>query len=84
MGPVVAELWQPYGSKNTYDTGGHAYVALVDKWPWCCTSTGQNDSNELDLEWISPVVAELWHLQSLGRMNRWTNGQKDKRKKSIP
>ena len=33
-------------------------------WPWCCTSTGQSSSNELDLEWIGPVVADLPHTQN--------------------
>ena len=33
------------------------------KWPWRCTSTGQDSSNELDLVWIHPVVAEFWHRQ---------------------
>ena len=32
-------------------------VALMDTWPWRCISTVQDDSNELDLEWISLVVA---------------------------
>ena len=29
---------------------------LTGKRAWRCTSTGQDGSNELDLEWISPVV----------------------------
>ena len=32
-------------------------------WPWRCTSTGQDGPNELDLERIGPVVAEVQHPQ---------------------
>ena len=31
----------------------------MGKWPWRCTSTGQDSSKTLDLEWISPVAAEF-------------------------
>ena len=40
----------------------------MGKWPWHCTSTGQDSSNELNLEWICPVVAEFWHLQDQGAL----------------
>ena len=53
-------------SRSLYYTHGHAHVALMDKWPWRCTSRGWDSSNELDLEWIGPVVAELWARQTDG------------------
>ena len=28
--------------------------------PWRCTSTGQDSSKQVNLEWIGPVVAEFW------------------------
>ena len=34
-------------------------IALIGKWPWRCTSTGQDSSNELDLDWIGLVVTEF-------------------------
>ena len=40
-------------------TRGHAYSASMCKWPWCFISTGQDDFNELHLEWIRSVVADL-------------------------
>ena len=44
---------------------GLAHYAPMGKWPWHCTPTGLDGSNELDLECIDPVVAELWHPQIL-------------------
>ena len=50
-----------------------------------CISTDQGGSNEFDLEWIHPVVAEFRCLQDSkspyyertdGRTNRQTNGQR--------
>ena len=38
----------------------------MDEWPWLCTSTGQDHSNELDLELIQPVVAEFQCLEIPG------------------
>ena len=32
------------------------YSVLASARPWCYTSTGQDGSKELDLEWIGPVV----------------------------
>ena len=49
------------------------------KLAWCCTSTGQDSSKELDLEWISPVVAELRWLQSFVWTNGWTDERTSKR-----
>ena len=62
-GPVIAEFWHPQDSKRPYYAHGHAHVIPMDKWPWCCTSTGPDSSNELNLEWIGPVAAELQHMQ---------------------
>ena len=36
-----------------------------------CTSTSQDYFNELDLEWIDPVVPVLWLLQSLDLLRLW-------------
>ena len=49
-------------SRSPYLAYGHAHYAAMGKWPWRCTSTGQEGSNELDLEWIGPVFAEFRHL----------------------
>ena len=38
---------------------GHAHIALMGKWLSRCTSTDQDASSELNLEWIHPVVAEF-------------------------
>ena len=46
-------------TRNLFYTQGHTHMARMGKWPWRCTSTGQDSSNELDLEWIFPVVAEF-------------------------
>ena len=73
IGPVVAEFRRPQDSKGLYHAHGHAHYAPMGKWPWCCTSTGQDGSNELDLAWIGSVVTELQHPQSLS----WTNGRTD-------
>ena len=54
---------------------GHAHVVPMGKWPWRCASTDQESSYELDLEWISPAVAELQHPQNLDQ----TNGRRDGR-----
>ena len=35
------------------------------KWPWCCTTTGLDNSIELQMVWIHPVVSEIWVPQSL-------------------
>ena len=37
--------------------------APMGKWPGRCTSTGQDGSNELVLEWIDSVAAEFRRLQ---------------------
>ena len=61
---IWSELAQfPKDSRSPYHAHGHAHYAHMDKWPWCCTSTGQDGSNELDLEWIAPMVATFWHPQ---------------------
>ena len=73
--PVVAEFGHLQSSKSTCDACGHAHMAPMGKWPWHCKSTGPDSSNEHDLEWISPVVAELQCPQSLGPTNsRSLNG----------
>ena len=60
---VVAEFWHPLHFGNPYHTHGDIHVAPKGKWPWCCTSTGQDGSDELDLRWIRPVVAEFEYPQ---------------------
>ena len=75
IGPVVAEFRRPQDSRSPYHAHGNAPYAHMAKWPRCCTSKGQDSSNELDLEWIGPVVTELQRPQSLGR----TNGRTDER-----
>ena len=60
----------------------HTHVAPMGKWLGRRTSTGQDGSNDLNLEWIIPAITELWHLQSLGRtvghMSWGMNGQRHK------
>ena len=36
---------------------------MMGNLPWHCTSTSQDCSSQLDLEWIAPVVAKFRHLQ---------------------
>ena len=38
-------------------------MAPMGKWVWGSTSSGQDGSKELDLEWIHPIFAELRRLQ---------------------
>ena len=38
-------------SKSAY----YVNEAPMGKWSWCCMSTGQDGSKELNLEWIGPV-----------------------------
>ena len=38
-------------SKSAY----YVHEAPMGKWSWCCMSTGQDGSKELNLEWIGPV-----------------------------
>ena len=62
--PVVfAEFQHPQDSRNTYYAHGHAHVDQVDKRPWRCTSTGHDDSKEVDFESICPVIGEFERLQ---------------------
>ena len=57
-------------SRSPYFSHGHAHVAPMGKWPCRPTSRGWDSSNELDLEWIGPTIAELW----AGRTDRQKNG----------
>ena len=57
--PVVVEFWCRQNSRSPYHAHGHAHYAPMGKWPWRCTPTSLGGSNELDLEWISPVAAEF-------------------------
>ena len=42
----------PVDSRGLYYAHGHAHYAPMGNWLWHCTSSGQDSSNELDLEWI--------------------------------
>ena len=55
-------------SKSTYYALGYTHVAPMGKWPWRCTSTVQEGSHELHLEWIGPAAIELRCPQSLCRL----------------
>ena len=68
---VVAELQHLQVSKSTYYTCGYAHGALMGKWPWHRTSTGQHSTNKLDLGWIRRMVVELQlsHFTSTGQGN---------------
>ena len=57
--------------RGRYYVHGHVHVAPLGKWPWRCISRGWDSSNELDLEWIGLVVAEL----RAGRTERQTDGR---------
>ena len=61
--PVVVEFQHPKDFRNPYHTHGHAHVAPMGKWPWCCISTGQDGSNERNLKWIHPVGADFQYPQ---------------------
>ena len=66
---------------NSSNSRYHAHYAPMGNWPWHCTSTGQGGSNGLELKWIGPLVAQLWHLQVLdggtdGRTDERTNGRR--------
>ena len=43
------------------------------KWPQRCSCTGQDSSNELDLEWIGLLVAELW-LPKASKSSHYAHG----------
>ena len=47
------------GSKSAYYT----HEAPMGKWPRCCTSTGQDGSKELDLEWMPMHIYRPRRLQ---------------------
>ena len=70
---VVAKLRCLQDSKSTYYALGHTHVAPMGKWPWRCTSTVQEGSHELHLEWIGPAAIELRCPQSLCRLAGRTN-----------
>ena len=38
------------------------------KWPWCCTTTGPDNSIELRMVQIHPGVSKIWVLQSLAQV----------------
>ena len=38
------------------------------KWPWCCTTTGLDNSIELRMVQIHPGVSEIWVLQILAQV----------------
>ena len=38
------------------------------KWPWCCTTTGLDNSIELRMVQIHPAVSEIWVPQSLAQV----------------
>ena len=42
---------------DPYYTHEHAHVVTIGKWPWGCTSKGQDGSSESDLKWISLTVS---------------------------
>ena len=38
------------------------------KRPWCCTTTGLDNSIKLHMVWIHPAVSEIWVPQSLAQV----------------
>ena len=68
ISPVVAEFWHLQDSRSPDHAHGHAHYATLGKWPQRCTSTDQDGSNELDLEWTSPVVANFWCPKDSGAL----------------
>ena len=68
INPVVAALRHLQDSKGLYHAHGHAHYDPMGKWLWCCTSTGEDSSKELDLEWIDAVG----FIMSI--MPPWSNG----------
>ena len=57
--PMVDEFYVPWDSRSPYYAQGHFHVGRMGKWPWHCTSTGQDSSNGLDLKGTRLVVAEF-------------------------
>ena len=49
-----------WDSRSPYNAHGNAHMGPMCKWPWYHTPTG---SNELDLEWIHPIVKKFQHRQ---------------------
>ena len=84
ISPVFAEFRHLQDFRGLYHAHWHAHYAPMGKWPSLCTLTGQDSSNELDLEWISPVVTQLRHLQSLGRTNGRADRRTNERMENIP
>ena len=60
-------------TKSAYD----AHYALMGKWPWCYTSTGQDGSKELDLELLSSSICKIPRAfimpMSMAIMPPWVN-----------
>ena len=61
IGLLVAGLWHRQESMGPYHAHEHAHYSPMGKEPWPCVPTDQDGFNELDLEWIGPLVAGLWH-----------------------
>ena len=49
---AVAEFQHPEDSRSPY----HVHYAPMGKWPCRCTPTNQDCSNQIDVEWIGPLV----------------------------
>ena len=50
------EFQHSQDSRSPYHAHGHAHYAPMGKWPCRCTPTNQDCSNQIDLEWIGPLV----------------------------
>ena len=62
--PTSRSLERPSPCEQHTKSAYCAHEAPMGKWPGCYTSTGQDGSKEIALEWIGPVVAEfVQHLQ---------------------
>ena len=52
-GPNLCQIWEVFGPWAS------PYWQIV-KWPWCCTTTGLENSIELWMEKIHREVTEIW------------------------
>ena len=39
---------------------GQAHIGQMGKWPWQCTTTGLDNSTELQMVKIHPAITEIW------------------------
>ena len=57
---LIWQVFEPWASPY-----GPAHMGQMGKWPWHCTTSGLDNSIELQMERICPAVSEICGPQSL-------------------